>query len=195
MTGCHYASNAAVIRRYAKFMGDQTSPAALEVIVEELVDDAQGWDVPLDYKVHAFAAGSPLVLQRYGPNSQGKAGKGYEWYDEAGTHLGDICEEGPHNPRWKMVPPPSLPEIFRIARELVAAAGVSFVRVDLYNSTRGVVFGEFTPVPNSAKLTFDPIWDRRLGQVWARSLEQLGLDYWDAAALSSHGGAEVRSAS
>ena len=40
-----------------------------------------------------------------------------------------------------------------------------FTRVDLYATTRGAVFGEFTPQPQGGK-GFTPAADRWLGSLW-----------------------------
>ena len=45
----------------------------------------------------------------------------------------------------------------------------------------GVVFGEFTPVPNAGKESFNEEWEARLGQAWSESLDALGLDYFPGA--------------
>jgi hypothetical protein len=67
--------------------------------------------------------------------------------------------------------------MFRTARALIATARVSFLRVDLYSTPAGVVFGEFTPVPNKGNESYVPSYDRLLGEMWLRSLDMLGLRY------------------
>ena len=76
-----------------------------------------------------------------------------------------------------MKPPNNLSELFSVATRLVAAANVSFVRVDLYSTNAGVKFGEFTPVPNNAKESFTDEYENILGRYWSDSLEALRISY------------------
>jgi hypothetical protein len=47
------------------------------------------------------------------------------------------------------------------------AQGWDFLRVDLYNHPRGVIFGELTIYPDSGTEPFSPAaWDAQLGQLW-----------------------------
>ncbi len=64
-----------------------------------------------------------------------------------------------------------------MARALAAEAQVSFVRIDLYSTPDGPVFGEFTPVPNNGQERFTSAYDRLLGDYWLRSLQALGISY------------------
>jgi hypothetical protein len=62
-------------------------------------------------------------------------------------------------------PPQSLREMLEIAREL--SRGVDFIRVDLYETSAGVKFGELTNYPDGGIATFDPpTLDRQFGALW-----------------------------
>ncbi len=177
MTGRDYASDTELIAHHARILAKPSSHVSAEVILEAYVEDSQGYDVPLDYKVYAFACGTPIVMQRYAPVHLNKTGWGFEFYDENGQRLGPIRLGVSSGERWKMMPPSHLADMFQMARALVSDAQVSFVRIDLYSTPAGPVFGEFTPVPNNAEEGYTPAYDQILGDLWLRSLDVLGLHY------------------
>jgi hypothetical protein len=45
-----------------------------------------------------------------------------------------------------------------------------FIRVDLYERGKDIVFGEVTPHPTGGTSYFIPEWDEKLGQAWADAL-------------------------
>ena len=177
MTGRDYSSDEELVAHHAKLQSAQKDRISTEVILEAYVEDSQGYDVPLDYKVYAFACGTPILMQRYAPIHIPKTDWGFEFYSEEGQRLGPIRNGVSSGERWGLRPPTHLPDLFRAARTLISAAQVSFVRIDLYSTPAGPVFGEFTPVPNNAKESFVPAYDRLLGDLWLQSLEVLGCRY------------------
>jgi hypothetical protein len=45
--------------------------------------------------------------------------------------------------------------------------GMDFLRVDLFDLTQGIRFGEFTVYPSAAQAGFDPpAWDEAFGRPW-----------------------------
>lgn len=67
-------------------------------------------------------------------------------------------KQGPAQP-----PPASLAEMCKVARCLGGAVG-TFMRVDLYSTSKGVVFGEFSSTPRSDKMSL--LTDEFLGRIW-----------------------------
>lgn len=179
MTGRDYASDAELIAHFERTRRSQGPDDALTegVIVEDLVRDSFGFDVPLDYKVYAFATGIPLIMQRYAPSHLPKEKWLFEFYDVTGTPLGPVRLETSGNTGGTLRPPDCLDRIVSTARQLVAAAQVSFMRIDMYATPKGPVFGEFTPVPNNAQEGFVPEYDALMGHMWRDSLTELGIDY------------------
>jgi hypothetical protein len=53
-----------------------------------------------------------------------------------------------------------------IAYAKLLSAPFPFVRIDLYNGTDGVYFGEYTFHVNAGKQEFDAATERRLGAYW-----------------------------
>lgn len=83
-------------------------------------------------------------------------------------------------------PPNNIEAIVEAAKAVSMNIMTPFVRVDLYESERGVHLGEVTLRPGSLwKSTylhiFTPEWDRRLGEMWedaqARIIEKVGENY------------------
>lgn len=179
MTGRSYASDTELVRHFEHVRAAQwpNNKMSQKVIVEDLIEDSFGFDVPLDYKVYAFATGTPLVMQRYAPSRKPKDQWAFEFYNRQGDPVGSIRLNTAGNPDRLLRPPDCLEEIFAQARLMVATAQASFMRIDMYATLDGPVFGEFTPVPNNANEGFVPEYDIQLGQMWADSLNELGIDY------------------
>lgn len=148
-----------------------------EVIIEDYIRDGFGFDVPLDYKVYAFATGTPVVMQRYAPSHLPKEQWSFAFYDGQGRDLGAIRDRVRTNPDIPLQAPDNFDDILRSAQQIVTAMHVSFARVDLYAGRKKVLFGEITPLPNLGKESYIPEYDALLGRYWTESLEQLGISY------------------
>ncbi|WP_460748567.1 ATP-grasp fold amidoligase family protein [Myceligenerans cantabricum] len=140
---------------------------------EEFLTGLSGSEILEDVKVYAFYGEIGQVLLRSVGSHGDATSVRYRYVDENGADLGAIS-------RWRLVDPAvpipgSLPEMVEIARRLSRAAGVPFVRVDLYETDRGVVFGEFTPRPGGQQ-DYVPDHDRKLGEMWERARLRLDAD-------------------
>lgn len=61
--------------------------------------------------------------------------------------------------------PAALDDMLRIAREL--SSGFDYIRIDLYDTNKGIFFGEMTPFHQGAMAPISPCeWEDRLGQLW-----------------------------
>ena len=71
-------------------------------------------------------------------------------------------------------PPAHLSEIVSAADRLAEVYDYPFVRIDLYDTPQGVVFGEFTPTPlaGRSRLLYTPFANRTLGSLWAQGLSK-----------------------
>lgn len=181
MNGRRFEGPEDIVKEYERALEKLRGVISRAVIVEQYVEDSLGFDVPLDYKVYAFATGSAIVMQRYAPAHLPKKKWAFQFYDTMGNALGLIRLNTQSDVGISLKPPENFPELVKVADHLVKQAGVSFVRTDLYSSRDGVVFGEFTPVPNAGKEAFEPEFDRMLGERWAESLSRLGLSYFKQA--------------
>lgn len=146
------------------------------VIVEEFVEDAQGHAVPLDYKVYAFHTGAAMILQKHGPMHMPKDDHLFNFYDANGRQLHNIRDE-PRERRRSINPPTSFKEVVDTANRVVRAMNVSFIRLDFFLTTKGIYFGECTPLPNLGKKAFYDEYEAILGSHWTNSLKAVGVDY------------------
>jgi hypothetical protein len=132
-------------------------------LIEEFVRTEDGrYALPREYKCYMFAG----VLASIEVVLRGSGGQVTQSYYSAAWQrqplpLTTLYPEGPD-----IDPPRCLDEIVDAARRLGAAYG-TFVRVDLYASDRGCVFGEFSSRPQDM---FTPESSRYLGDLWNRYL-------------------------
>lgn len=131
----------------------------------------------------------PLLVEEYLKSTEGENGNAreYKFFMFQG-HVGSIMtfeRRGGakylrhYTPEWEPIDevfqaayplddprprPHDLGEMTRIARMLGAAVG-TFMRVDLYSTSRGIVFGEFSSVPG-IRGGFTPFADDYLGRLW-----------------------------
>lgn len=155
---------------------------SVEILRENYVEDSLGFDVPLDYKVYGFYTGAVLVMQRYAPIHLPHDKWAFVMYDRNGVDQGRIRWNTDTTPTVDMSLPDNFDDLIKATDTLVKQAQVSFVRTDLYSTPNGVVFGEFTPVPNAGKESFTPEFETLLGQHWQNSIEELGLTYFNKPA-------------
>ena len=93
--------------------------------------------------------------------------------DEHGECLG-VVNPG-RIPDLNIPVPESLPEMIAIARKVSKSLRVPFVRVDLYDTTRGVVLGELTRAPGGEQ-KYVLEHDQRMGRGWLVGSANLWLD-------------------
>ena len=115
---------------------------------EELLAAPEGGLLPVDVKISALYRDIAHVLLRRVTHPEGMDGPAvaaYKFVDPNGEDLGRIRQT---NRLDAGIPPPAnLPEMLAEARHLSRALGVPGCRVDLYNTTRGIVLGELTLTP------------------------------------------------
>ena len=63
-------------------------------------------------------------------------------------------------------------ELLATAEAAASALCYPFIRIDLYDTSRGVVLGEFTPGPGR-RYAFLPDWDVRLSRRWREAAAAL----------------------
>lgn len=147
-------------------------------IIEEKVIDADGADVPDDFKFYAFQ-GRIGLIHRTTRNLP---------YPLHSYYTGDF-EPIPENEyikcnpkiitRVAKTPPSSWKALLVAARRISVAVPTPFVRVDMYNTTRGPVFGEFTLVPGTFyyedREIMNSTLSARMGKLWVEAAEELRM--------------------
>jgi hypothetical protein len=133
----------------------------LEFLIEEFLQEEPGkYKILNDYKFFCFNGeiASCQLINRLGP----KAGFG-SFYDENWQPMEAV------HPGYTLVPPQPKPacleEMVAYVKTLSKAYKI-FCRIDFYATTKGAVFGEFTPTPG-------------MGAGYSRFGRQLLLSYWD----------------
>lgn len=132
-----------------------------EFLIEEFLQEKPGeFRVLNDYKFLCFNGeiASCHLINRLGP----KAGFG-SFYDENWNYM------EPVHPGYTVVGPQPKPECLEEMVEHVKALSKAyqiFCRIDFYATTKGAVFGEFTPTPG-------------MGEGFSKFGHRLMLDYWD----------------
>lgn len=132
------------------------------IMVEELLLPRDGGELN-DYKLYTFD-GIPRIVHILGPTIRRN--------DE--NVLFDPDWQPISLPKDKHNQPASFPDKPDCLQELLETArklgeGLDFVRVDLYDTTEGIVLGEMTVYPDGGRVdtpTFDPDFNRWLGDQW-----------------------------
>jgi len=133
----------------------------LEFLIEEFLQEhAEGYKILNDYKFFCFNGeiASCQLINRLGP----KAGLG-SFYDEHWQPMEAV------HPGYTLTSPQPRPDCLE---EMVAQVKMLskvyqiFCRIDFYATTKGAVFGEFTPTPG-------------MGAGYSRFGQKLLLSYWD----------------
>ena len=133
------------------------------IIFEEFIGDPK-MGVPEDYKFHCFngvAGDFTCFIQvdsnRFGDHRQTIFYQKFQTIEM--TFGGQVKHE---------FPPPAPLEIdgmLRICREL--SRGFDYIRIDLFNTSNGIYFGEITPFHQGAMAPISPYeWELRLGHIW-----------------------------
>ena len=128
------------------------------LLVEELMFDEEGL-LPSDFKFF-MANGKCLFIQVDSSRFDGHRRDLYteSWEKIPGSY--QYPESGSNMPR-----PRHLDEMLSVANDL--ASGVDFVRVDLYETNKGVKFGELTNYPGGGIEKFTPkSLDSEFGATW-----------------------------
>jgi hypothetical protein len=139
---------------------DQGWVARYPILVEEFVKTETGdYALPMEFKCHTFGqtVGAIEVIQRAGRQARSKyyTPSWEPFEDRMNTYL---------PPGEYIDPPRCLDEIIACGKKLGTAYG-TFVRVDLYATDRGCVFGEFASTP-AAGQHFTPFADEYFGALW-----------------------------
>jgi hypothetical protein len=135
------------------------------LLAEELVRNENGEEVlAVDYKIHVFGGeiGAVQVVHRWSGSDTPAAHRFYtpDWRPFDDPMCTTLPMGAPSDP------PSCLPQLFDAARTL-GAAYEAYVRVDLYATPRGCVFGEFSCTPANGEL-FTPLADEFFEALWRR---------------------------
>lgn len=149
-------------------------------VVEPKVQDMEGHLVPDDYKFYCFQGEIGLVHRtiRHKPYNQHVYFDG-NFQTMTGPDKNLIWTHPRIVERVHREPPANANQMLRIARRISVAVPSPFVRVDMYNTKSGPVFGEFTLVPGTFyyedRERMGSELSERLGKLWGEAERKLAL--------------------
>lgn len=141
-------------------------------MIEQLVYPEDGQLYALDdWKFYCFYGEIGLILQKH-KDVNGEVS--YKLYDsdvveakKTGKYIGKIDNNLPVSK--------NIQEMMEVAKLLSSKIPLPFVRVDLFSSSDGVIFGEFTPFPGGFSM-FWKSWNEQLGRMWMDAEVRLDRD-------------------
>ena len=137
---------------------------------EELLNDAHGYKIPMDYRVYSFYGRVGLVMQRSLNDSSDPQQWRFRFYDREWNDLGRIKFHGRVDAQLPL--PIHCDEMIEYAERLSKYIEVPFIRIDLYDTPDGIVLGELTPTPGGYD-QYDFEIDQYLGEIWNDAEERL----------------------
>jgi hypothetical protein len=167
----------------------ETGRVSSTVFAEELLRDPhRDGHMPMDWKLMCFEGSVGLVLQKDLRDSAIPADWRFKFWDREFTSLGPIKYPDRHDPH--LSPPADPKGLVAVAERAAALTGLPLVRIDLFESHRGVVLGEFSPLPGHAQV-FTSTADADLGDLWERAevaalAQQIRAGAWDHLRSSDH---------
>lgn len=134
------------------------------ILVEEFVRTEDGeYQLPVAYKCHTFGETIAAIEVIRARSAVDMA---YAYYSPEWTRFAD--QMNTQNPPGGNVDPPRcLAELLTCARTLGVAYG-TYVRIDLYATDRGCVFGEFSTTPDGGS-GFTPFAEQYFEEVWRKT--------------------------
>lgn len=129
--------------------------------------------IPDDIKIYSAYGKTMMVMLRQVSGTGSSAGIARRYLSADGTDLGAVSETALVDDG--IVVPENLPDLISVANHLSSAIGIPFCRVDLYSSTRGILFGEITRAPGDTQL-YTLEHDRFLGRMWLEAEARLQMD-------------------
>lgn len=133
------------------------------ILIEEfLQNEAGAYEIPIDYKFFCFNGkiAGISVIKRLGPHTGTCA-----FFNEHWIPIEPLTLSYPYPYKSGQTKPRCFDEMVEQVKKLSKIYGI-FVRIDFYATSKGAVFGEFTPTPG-------------LGKGFTRYAEKLLTSYWD----------------
>lgn len=158
------------VRERLRSVTSLSGPYFAEELLRPAASDAT---IPEDVKIFAFYGEIGQVLLRHVHEHGNLRRTNYRFVDSSGTDLGDGVWDRRLDPSIPL--PAQLETMVEAARHLSMAVGVPFVRVDLYETDRGVVLGELTRVPGG-RPQYSPAHDAFMGELYENARWRLERD-------------------
>lgn len=149
-----------------------TPEAYSPYFAEEYIDDDSESPLPDDVKIYTFFGEVGLFrVRRTGKTLGGENGR-HHYFGPDGESLGKVNLDRAHSP--ELPRPTGWKEALKMAVHLSKAVPLPFLRVDVYASPEGPVFGEFTRA-GGGRHRYPPEVDERLGRLWETAQARLDV--------------------
>lgn len=166
----------------------KNSNKANQLIVEQVIQDCDGLEVPRDFKAYAFRgeiAAFVVIDRNHRTAHVGRYDECFRLLDKS-----SLVQEKPS-------PPPQLPDsetleaLTCLARKTSLVVPAPFSRIDLYATPSGPVVGEITLVPGgyfpkNNRLRLSDDFQAAMGAMWSRAQSNMEATY-DAVARRIYG--------
>lgn len=119
-----------------------------EILIEEFIEDYNGYKIPIDYKFMCFNGKVKLILLCLDRSELGGGADSYI-FDTNWNFIQNYHTKYKENPNFPK--PHNFDDLISTAE--ILANDFDFVRVDLYNSKRGIIFSELTFTPGMGILS------------------------------------------
>lgn len=169
-----------ILTEQTKLFEEAKYKKSYRIFAEEVVLDAKDpTKIPLDYKIYCFYD-KPVLVQQIDRNSKPTSTSFFDRNFEKMDIEGKITSSWKHYQLGPVAPPATANQMLSIAGRLTQAIETPFMRVDMYNSTRGPLVGELTPAPggpyHGILYKFTDEYDQELGREWEAALERISAD-------------------
>ncbi|MFK8024968.1 MAG: ATP-grasp fold amidoligase family protein [Ilumatobacter sp.] len=158
-------SVAAVLEEYAGFVERQQISArfAVEELLAPRPELRSKIDIPDDLKVYCFYDRPVVIMQRRTFGQQDRQLWRFKVWTSDWSDMGPV--KYPDRYSSDLERPAGGDSVLAAAERLATSLAVPFIRLDLYDTDRGTVFGEVSPHPGPPEV-WDPKVDEFLGQQW-----------------------------
>ena len=136
-----------------------------KIWIEELLSD----NLPYDWKVHTFN-GRIGIIEQFKRDGKGKY---HKYWTREWKPINDMCKKiFTYEINNNLLSPEHPESLLTAAKLLSKAIGHPFVRIDLYDTPRGVFIGEITPHPGRTCI-YQDYWEKKLGKMWEKAEREL----------------------
>ena len=133
--------------------------------IEELLSNP----LPYDWKIHTFN-GRIGIIEQFKRDGESKY---HKYWTREWKPIENMCKKiFTYKINNSLPPPEHRRGLLKVAEVLSKAISHPFVRIDLYDTPRGVFMGEITPHPGRTCVYID-YWEKYLGEMWGKAEKEL----------------------
>ena len=148
------------------------APAMSETcFCEEVVEGRVGAGlIPLDYKFYCFGGKMKMLLIRDTNGGSEVSQRRFRFFDDELKVINGISKDLKDSEKIDL--PENIDDLIKVTEKISSFLPLPFIRIDLFNSTNGPVFGEFT-VDCGTVDKYTSTWDKILGEAYLEAQKNL----------------------